>query len=279
VRLVKGSHIVVPRLYNGDHAYILQNDDRRVIFTIPYEKHYSAIGTTDVPFSGDPADVAIDDDEIDYLTSVASKFMMYPVNRGDVVSTWSGVRPLFDDGQANASKVTRDYTLERIDVDGAGPVISIYGGKVTTYRHLAEDLMNKLSDIVPDSPWTDSEPLPGSDFEWRERQQHLDAAIARYNFLHQDTATALFQRHGTRIDRVLEGVTSEKDMGQHFGDTLYEVEVEWFIRHEWAFEPEDILWRRTRCGVHLSAPQTEHFAHWLNVRVGTLAEPSRAGKS
>jgi len=175
VRLVKGSHVVVPRLYDGDHAYILQNDDRRVVFTIPYEKHYSAIGTTDVPFDGDPANVTIDAEEIDYLTSVASKFTMYPVNRGDVVSTWSGVRPLFDDGQANASKVTRDYTLERIDVDGGGPVISIYGGKVTTYRHLAEDLVGKLSDIVGGKPWTENAPLPGGDFVWREREQQLNA--------------------------------------------------------------------------------------------------------
>ncbi len=279
VRLVKGSHIVVPRLYNGDHAYILQNDDRRVVFTIPYEKHYCAIGTTDTPFDGDPSKVEIDDEEIDYLTSVASKFMMYPVNRGDVVSTWSGVRPLFDDGQTNASKVTRDYTLERIDVDGAGPVISIYGGKVTTYRHLAEDLMGKISDVVPGEPWTSTEPLPGGEFVWRDRERHLQTAIARYDFLHRDTVRALFRRHGDRIEQVLSGVTSESQMGQHFGDTLYEVEVEWFIDREWACEPDDILWRRTRCGVHLGDRQQEHFAHWLRVRVGALPGAGEKSKN
>lgn len=279
VRLVKGSHIVVPRLYNGDHAYILQNDDRRVVFTIPYEKHYCAIGTTDTPFDGDPSKVEIDDDEIDYLTSVASKFMMYPVNRGDVISTWSGVRPLFDDGQANASKVTRDYTLERIDVDGAGPVVSIYGGKVTTYRYLADDLMNKISDVVPGESWTATSPLPGGEFVWRESERNLHNAIAEYSFLHREIVEALFRRHGNRIAQVLKGITSEEQMGQHFGDTLYEAEVEWFIEKEWALEPADILWRRTRCGVHLSERQSEHFAHWLKVRTGSLPAKSVTAKS
>lgn len=268
VRLVKGSHVVVPRLYSGDHAYILQNDDRRIVFILPYQRHYSVIGTTDVPLKdgSDPRNVHADDEEISYLCSVAAKFMRYPVKPGDVVATWSGVRPLYDDGSTNASKVTRDYVIERtVSSDGA-PMLNIYGGKLTTYRHLAEDALKQLkSDLAVDNNagWTARTPLPGSEFHWHEREQQIQTIANEFANLEPDLIRALFNRHGLTTRQLLDGVSNVVDLGKHFGHFLYEREVQYFVEHEWATTAADVLDRRTRDRLHLSATEQAQFEKWF----------------
>lgn len=268
VRLVKGSHVVVPRLYSGDHAYILQNDDRRIVFVLPWQRHYSVIGTTDVPLEqgSDPRDAHADEDEIAYLCAVAAKFMRYPVKPGDVVSTWSGVRPLYDDGSANASKVTRDYVIERTENANAAPMLNIYGGKLTTYRHLAEDALKQLKNdlaIERNSGWTAREPLPGSEFHWHEREQQIRTIAEEFPGLDADLIHALFDRHGLYTRRLLEGVKGPADLGKGFGHFLYEREVRHFVENEWARTAADVLDRRTRARLHLSAAEQAQFEQWF----------------
>jgi len=271
VRLVKGSHIVVPRLYSGDHAYILQNEDRRVVFVLPYQRHYSVIGTTDVTLddNADARSVYADADEISYLCSAAAKFMRYPVTPGDIVSSWSGVRPLFDDGRENASKVTRDYVIERTLGMPGVPMLNIYGGKLTTYRHLAEDVLKKLNKDVSTEQktgWTARVPLPGADFHWHDRDQSIDSLAADYPQLDKALISTLFGRHGLKTRDVLLDAETVVDLGRHFGHFLYEREVRYLINHEWARTAADVLDRRTRTRLHLSTTEQAEFERWFDTR-------------
>jgi len=274
VRLVKGSHIVVPRLYPGDHAYILQNDDRRVVFVLPYQRHYSVIGTTDVPLdaNADARTVGADPDEINYLCQAAARFMRYPVNPGDIVSSWSGVRPLFDDGRENASKVTRDYVIERTHGMPGVPMLNIYGGKLTTYRHLAEDVLKKLNkDVATDNMtgWTAKTPLPGADFHWHDREKTVATITREYPALDAALITTLFDRHGLKTREVLQDAKSVADLGRHFGHFLYETEVRYLINHEWARTAADVLDRRTRSRLHLSTGEQTDFEQWFDANAGS----------
>lgn len=253
VRLVKGSHIVVPRQYEGEHAFILQNDDRRVVFMIPYEGRFTLIGTTDVPYSSDPANVAIVPEEIEYLCRAANRYLARPIGPGDVVWSYAGVRPLFDDGSANASEVTRDYVLDLDGAPGTAPVLSVFGGKITTYRRLAEHALEKLAPFFPEMkpPWTSAAPLPGGDLPDADFARFVADRAKAYPWLPPEHLRAMTRRHGSRIDRILGGAQGIADLGPHFGAGFYGRELDMFLREEWAASAHDVLFRRTKLGLHI----------------------------
>ena len=266
VRLVRGSHIVVPRIHDRNHAFILQNPDRRIVFMIPYEREFTLIGTTDVAMQGDPSRPGASGEEIHYLCEAASRYTATPLTPAQVVWSYSGVRPLYDDGSDNPSAVTRDYHL-LLDGDGP-PLVSVFGGKLTTYRRLAEQVMEKLEPWFPDThAWTATEALPGGDFGDVTAKAGFDALFddlcGRYPRLPGLLLARLARRHGTLAREVLGDAQSESGLGEYFGGGLYEAEVRWFIAYEWACEAEDILWRRTKCGLHMSVTEREQFADWL----------------
>ena len=251
VRLVQGSHIVVPRLYDGSHAYILQNDDRRVVFMIPFEERFTLIGTTEVPVQGDPAAVKASDTEVEYLCRAATRYLPRPVEPSAVVWRFAGVRPLHDDGSRNPSAVTRDYTLRLDDEAGGAPALSVFGGKITTYRRLAEHAMDKLARYFPHAggPWTERAPLPGSDFS--DREKAFASLRASYPKLAAALVGGVFRRHGTLAAEVL----GDGDLGEHYGAGLTERELKYFVEREWAMSAEDILWRRSKAGLHMHEAQ------------------------
>ncbi len=270
VKLVKGSHIVVPRAYEGGHAFILQNDDRRVVFMIPYEAKFTLIGTTDVAFDGDPARPGASADEISYLCRAVNRYLARPLAPADVVWSYAGIRPLHDDGSADPSAVTRDYTL-RLDADrGAAPVLSVFGGKITTYRKLAEHAFDQLAPWFPHAKqaWTANASLPGGEFDGS-----LEAFYAQlsdeYAALPPVLLQALTRRHGSRARRVLQGARTEADLGLHFGAGLYAREVDYMFEHEWAASVEDILYRRTKAGLQLAPAQQEALACYVAQRSAT----------
>ena len=251
-RLVKGSHVIVPRLYEGDHAYILQNEDRRIIFAIPYERAFTLIGTTDKPFEGDPAAPQIDHDEIDYLCASMNRYLARPIGAQDVVGSYSGVRPLYDDGAASASEVTRDYVLKL--GTGEGPqLLSAFGGKITTYRRLAEQALAKLKPFLPHMgpAWTGREPLPGGDLPDGGFPRFLHAVRERWPFLTPTNGERLARAYGTRVATVLGDASAMNDLG----GGLSTREVEYLVANEWARSADDILWRRTKIGLH-TGPET-----------------------
>ncbi len=270
VRLIKGSHIVVPRLYEGNHAFILQNADQRIIFIIPYEREFSVIGTTDIPMHDESEKPVCTQEEIDYLCEIAGHYMVKPVRPADVVWTYSGVRPLFDDGDDNPSAVTRDYHLELDGAVGTAPLLSVFGGKITTYRRLAE---HALRDLRPHYPrmgdeWTAGRALVDGDladaptFEEAFDRFVASAAVVKPG-LPKELLRVLARRHGSGLDDVLEGVKTVADLGRHFGGQLYETEVRYLMRDEWAFEANDVLWRRTKEGLHMTAAERETFGRWM----------------
>jgi glycerol-3-phosphate dehydrogenase len=260
VRLVRGSHLLLPKLYDGDHAFILQNDDRRVIFMIPYGDLHTLVGTTDVA-QVDVESAQPSYDEVDYLCRAVNRYLAKPVRPGDVVWRYAGVRPLYDDGSNDPSAVTRDYTLRVDDDDGAAPVISVFGGKITTYRCLAEHVMDRLRPYFPQlkASWTDRTALPGSDFGAQSRLAARDAFFARHPQIPTPTLRAIFRRHGTRADQVV----GDGRLGEDFGAGLTERELRYFVEEEWAHSAEDVLWRRTKCGLHMSETQRERVRQAL----------------
>jgi len=251
VRLVKGSHIVVARLYDGDHAYILQNDDGRVVFALPFEENFTLIGTTDVPYAGDPNGIRIDSDEIDYLCAAINRYFERPIGAGDVVWSYAGVRPLLDDGVGDPAAVTRDYRLEIEAPEGGAPLLSVFGGKITTYRRLAEQAMAKLSPFTPGvgGPWTASSPLPGGDIDDADVARFLNQTRARYPWLPAGLAARYVNAYGTRTAALLDGADGLDDLGHDFGASLFEREVAYLADTEWARSAEDILWRRSKLGL------------------------------
>jgi glycerol-3-phosphate dehydrogenase len=261
VRLVKGSHIVVPKLYDGDHAYTLQHPDGRVVFTIPYEDDYTAVGTTDVPFTGDAHAAAISAAEATYLCDTVNRyFPSCQLLPQQVVWSYAGVRPLFDDTATDASKVTRDYRLERVDAGGA-LALCVYGGKITTYRKLAEAALVQLQLQLRATrgPWTADSPLPGGDLPERSPAMFLEHCRRRWPRLPGALLQRLVRTYGTRIERVLGGATSLEEMGRQHGAGLTDMEVDYLRRHEWAQEASDILWRRTKLGLHMTQEERAAF--------------------
>lgn len=262
VRLVKGSHIVVRRRVNGDEAYILQHKDKRIVFVIPFQEAFSLIGTTDVAFSGDRGQPMIEQAEIDYLIDIVNQYFAEPIAQQDIVWQYSGVRPLFDSGEANPSQLTRDYVLQ-VDSDGTRcPMVSVFGGKITTYRVLAEAVMTKLSPFFASMPKskTAQKPLPGGDLGGLNFHDYLQRMQKQYHFLDAAFVRRLVLAYGAQIKQVLQGVNKPEDLGQHFGGTLYAKEVRYLMDNEWASSVDDILWRRTKQGLHLNVDQQHALA-------------------
>ena len=267
VRLVKGSHIVVPRLYAGEHAYILQNADGRIIFALPYLGDFTAIGTTDLPVER-PEDAVIDDGEIAYLCTAISRHFERHVTPADVLHSWSGVRPLYDDGAAEAKAVTRDYVLE---LDDAGaPLLSIFGGKITTARHLAERALARLAKPLGwrVHPATRTRAFPGGDFA--DFAAFLAGVRARWPFLGDQRAERMARAYGTALRAMLGGVTDETGMGRAFGAGMTEIEARWMHAREWARTAEDALIRRSKIGLLMNPAERDAFADWWTA---TLAPP------
>ena len=262
LRLVKGSHIAVPRLYEGEQAYLLQNDDRRVVFVLPFEEKFTLIGTTDLPYLGDPGQVAISPEEIDYLCRAVSSWLARPVAPRAVVWSYAGVRPLYDDHAANAAAVTRDYVL---DVEtGEAPILSVFGGKITTYRRLAEHALEKLAPFLArGAPWTARAPLPGGDLPPGGAPALAAALTAEHPWLAPATAARLARLYGSEARRLLEGARAASDLGRDFGAGLSAREVDWLVAEEWVASAEDILWRRTKLGLHLPAEASARLAEYL----------------
>ena len=266
LRLVKGSHLVVPRLYAGEQAYLLQNDDGRIAFVIPFEDDFSLVGTTEVPLDAPEAAPQIDAAETDYLCSVVGRFFQAPPDPSRAVWSYAGIRALYDDGQGNASAVSREY---RMTVDGSAkeaPLLSIYGGKLTTYRHLAERVLARLQPWLPDlrPPWSAAVHLPGGGLGPRGLPGLLLELAGKYPALPPDLLHALARRHGTRAARVLGAAQTEADLGEHFGGGLYAAEVDYMAAHEWAHEVDDVLWRRTKCGLRIDATGRARLARHLD---------------
>ena len=272
VRLIKGSHIVTAKLYEGTHAYILQNPDKRIIFAIPYEGAFTLIGTTDVPYAGEPGPVRISDTETHYLCDSINRVFKRPIAPDAVVWSYSGVRPLFDDASENASAVTRDYVLDLDLAPGDGrrlPLLSVFGGKITTYRRLAEHALEKLQPYLPRlaPSWTADVPLPGGDMPDADFDRYFGVFQGRYPFLPNDLARRLARDYGTRAERILGEARHLADLGVDFGGGLTQREVEYLLANEWAGTADDILWRRSKLGLHLPNDGILRLQAYLGERV------------
>lgn len=265
VRLVQGSHIVVRKVFDGGQAYIFQQGDGRVVFAIPFENDFTLIGTTDQEFGGDPARVAASPEEIAYLCGAASEYFRKPITPADVVWTYSGVRALYDDGASKAQEVTRDYVLS---MDNAGAaLLSIYGGKITTYRKLAESALASLSNHLPTPKrrrWTHEEALPGGGFSRDELGAVAGKLRAAHPFLSETHAMRLTRAYGLRAEKIFEGANG---LGETFGGDLSAREVDYLVAHEWARTAEDVLWRRTKAGLRASAEDVARLEAYLAARV------------
>ncbi|HET7764582.1 MAG TPA: glycerol-3-phosphate dehydrogenase [Burkholderiales bacterium] len=266
VRLVKGSHIVVPRIHAERHAFILQNPDRRVIFMIPYERQFTLVGTTDVPVTRDDFRAKITRKEIEYLCEAASRYAQTPITPGTVVWSYSGVRPLYDDGSEDPAAVTRDYhlILDKGAWPNDPPLLSVFGGKITTYRKLAEQALAKLAWRFPGkSAWTHTEALPGGDLGGRTFRELLLDFRRRYPRLPKMWMTRVLRRHGSLAEEIIGDAHVERELGRYFGGGLYEREVDYLVRNEWAREADDVLWRRTKCGLHMTGDEKTAVRDYL----------------
>ena len=277
VRLVRGSHIVTRKLYDHDRCYFFQGTDGRIIFAIPYEQDFTLIGTTDHDHKGAASDAVCTDAERDYLLTFASQYFAKPVTRDDVVWTYSGVRPLYNDGASSATAATRDYVLS-LDQNGA-PLLNVFGGKITTYRRLAESALAKLSPFFTHAKpaWTARVALPGGDFAHTDVAK-LTADLARsYPFLSPYWAARLIRAYGTEAATLLGNATQAADLGQDFGATLTEAEVRWLIAHEYAREAADIIWRRTKLGLRLNAAQIAQLSAFMAAITTETGQPPATG--
>jgi glycerol-3-phosphate dehydrogenase len=265
LRLVKGSHIVVPRLYDGDHAYTLQGSDGRVVFAIPYDCDLTLVGTTDLPYDADPALVRTSPEETEYLCRVLGEYLRAAVTPAQVVWDYSGVRPLFDDGAVRASTVTRDYVFDLDAPDDAAPVLSVFGGKLTTYRRLAEhalgELLPRLS--VTSSSWTRAATLPGGDLPDMDLEAFSTAHVKRYEFAPPRMIRRMCRAYGTRVERILGLARRSGDLGEELAPELFEAELEYLREHEWARSAEDALWRRSKMGLALDAAARRRVSQWF----------------
>lgn len=279
LRLVRGSHIVLPALYEGEQAYILQNDDGRVVFVIPYEGRFSLVGTTDVPHEGDPAAAACSAEEAAYLCAAVSRQFRRQVDPAEVVWSYAGVRPLYDDGARDPSAVTRDYVLS-LDRGGENgpPLLNVYGGKLTTYRRLSEEAVAKLAPplgLAATRPWTATVPLPGGDLGAAGLSGFEAAQVRRYPWLPPGTLRRLCRAYGTEMDALLAGATGMAALGRDFGAGLTERELDWLRCQEWARSAEDVLWRRSKLGLHLAPEARAAVAAWF----GEASQAAVAGKA
>jgi glycerol-3-phosphate dehydrogenase len=255
VRMVQGSHVVVPRLYDHDRCYIFQNSDGRIVFAIPYERDFTLIGTTDNDYRGDPAEAKASPGEIDYLCAAASEYFASPVTPDRVVWTYSGVRPLYDDGASKAQEATRDYVLTLDAAGGTAPLLSVFGGKITTYRRLAESAIERLephAGWARRPRWTVTGPLPGGDFPVEGFEALVEELAAPRPWLDRKTAARLARAYGTRARRILADAGCRDDLGRHFGADLFERELRYLMEAEYARTAADVLWRRSKLGLRLT---------------------------
>ena len=275
VRLVKGSHIVVPRVFAHRFAYLFQNDDQRIVFAIPYEHDFTLIGTTDVEYTGDPGDVRIGADEVAYLCAAASRYFRTSVHPEDAVWSYSGVRPLLDDDAADPASVTRDYALE-LDRHPA-PLLTVFGGKITTYRKLAESAVDMLARELGSaaSAWTARALLPGGDLPGGAYARFLRSLEHAYPWLPAELRYRYAHAYGTRLEHILRGARSLADLGKELVPQLYEREADYLCRVEWVQTAEDILWRRTRLGLHVRGTGLESLQAWLAHRGSRSPDPDR----
>ncbi|MEE9452816.1 MAG: glycerol-3-phosphate dehydrogenase [Paracoccaceae bacterium] len=262
VRLVRGSHIVVPKIFDHDRAYFFQGGDRRIIFAIPYEGDFTLIGTTEQEHTDDIGAAMCTKVEVDYLCTLASEYYKTPVKASDVIWTYSGVRPLYDDGAKSATEATRDYVLSLND-QGA-PLLSIFGGKITTYRRLAEATLEKLGH--KGGAWTAGAPLPGGNFPVDGVADLIANLRADYPFLNARWAQRLIRTYGTEARDMLGDARDKKGLGQDFGAGLFAREVNWLMAQEFAQTPKDILWRRTRLGLHVAAQDVTALGEYMKAR-------------
>jgi glycerol-3-phosphate dehydrogenase len=267
VRLVQGSHIIVRRIFEHDRCYIFQNADNRIIFAIPYERDYTLIGTTDQDYPGDPANVEISQAEIEYLCSAASEYFAKPVLSKDVVWTYSGVRPLYDDGASKAQEATRDYVLKVEGGAGEGAVLNIFGGKITTYRRLSEHVLEKIEAVLGTKGprWTSGATLPGGDFPATGYQVEVKHLQADYPFLKTRQAERLIRLYGTRARLVLKDSKNAADLGPAFGPDLTKAEIDYLVEHEWARAVDDIIWRRTKAGLGMDKTARAALQAYLEI--------------
>ena len=262
IRLVKGSHIVVPKIHPQPQAYILQNSDKRIVFVIPYQQDYSLIGTTDVEYQGDPAAVSISAAEVDYLCKVVNQHFIQQIRPSDVVHSFSGVRPLCQDESDDPSAVTRDYTLELSPAQDGAPLLSVFGGKLTTYRKLAEAALALLAPRLDSlaAPWTEHCLLPGA---------NLPTSLAQFitqqqavSHLPKSLVKRWCRQYGSKAEKLLQQADAH-GLGQHFGGELYQLEVDYLVQHEWAYQADDILWRRTKQGLLFNSEQQQALQDYL----------------
>jgi glycerol-3-phosphate dehydrogenase len=265
IRHIKGSHIVVPRVHEGAHAYILQNADNRIVFIIPYHDRYSLIGTTDIAVDA-YENPTISDEEVDYLLDLANTYLAQPLARSDVVWTYSGVRPLYDDGSTDPSSVTRDYVFKLDTDDGRGAAaLSIYGGKITTYRKLAEHALHELAPFLPQMTprWTAHAVLPGGDLPPGGLSELLGELSGRYSAVSEEVVRGLAHRHGTAAMSILGDAKVPSDLGEDFGQGLTAAEIDYLVDEEWARTGDDVLWRRTKCGLGMPQANRDRVAAYV----------------
>ncbi|MFQ6552333.1 glycerol-3-phosphate dehydrogenase [Aestuariibius insulae] len=264
VRLVRGSHIVTKKLYDHDKCYFFQGEDGRIIFAIPYETDFTLIGTTDADHEDPSIKPVATPEEIEYLCAFANGYFKQDITPEDVVWTYSGVRPLYDDGASSATAATRDYTL-KVDTSGGVPMLNIFGGKITTYRRLAESALEKIGAHFPHTPgpWTAGLPLPGGDFPVKDVDRLISELEAQYPFLDRRWARRLIRAYGTDARLILDDAKTEDDLGKAFGGTLTEREVEWLMKREYAETAEDVLWRRSKLGLRLSKDEAKALDTWM----------------
>lgn len=268
VRLVQGSHIVVPKMFEHDKCYIFQNADDRIIFAIPYEQDFTLIGTTDHDFKGTLEDIKISGEETEYLCHAASEYFESKIEKEQVVWDYSGVRPLYDDGASKAQEATRDYVL-RVDGKSDEPkVINVFGGKITTYRRLAESMLEKVEEVLgaKSGKWTSGATLPGGDFEAEDFDKLVTSYSKAHPYLETKTVQRLVRAYGTHTKDILEPVSSAADLGEHFGSGLYEAETNYLAKKEWAKSAEDVLWRRSKLGLRLNDAEQAKLADWFNAK-------------
>ena len=276
-RLDKGSHIVVRRLFDHDRGYIFQTRDDRVVFALPFERDFTLIGTTDRGFAGDPSGVKPGADEIGYLCAAANQHFRTTISAADVVWSFAGVRSLYDDGSKRAQDVTRDYVLALDERAGEAPLLTVYGGKITTYRRLAEQALDRLAHVLEVGPaWTVDSHLPGGEFP----HDGLDALVAKTRksrpFLSEEHARRLVRAYGTRVERVLGPARRMEDLGPCLGADLTGAEVRYLMEREWAQTEDDVLWRRSKLGLRFSPEERERLARFMAAAIGAGHERKRS---
>ena len=277
IRMVKGSHIVVDRLYDHDRCYIFQNADGRICFAIPYEQNFTLIGTTDKDHKGDPGKPEISEEETDYLLNAVSQYFRMPVTREQLRWAYSGIRPLYDDGASKAQEATRDYVLKLDKPEGAAPVLSIFGGKITTARKLAEAALAELKPFFPNmtGEWTAKASLPGGDFPWNEVEARIASLQKAYSFLKPAVIRRLFRAYGTDAEKILEGARFASDLGESFGP-ISEREIAHLREKEWVETADDILWRRSKLGLHMKPEEQQALRDYME---GGKAKPKAKART